>query len=112
MHVDIVDSSVAGSLAGQLDGPPLRRSVLNRLDAGLGHLIAIPAAILRGPPSLAGRRTRYGVFFATYLYQGLIAGFSLTALANHLAVQGRSAAEIGVDFALAGLPWTLQPVLW
>ncbi|MCJ2051410.1 MFS transporter [Methylobacterium sp. J-070] len=63
-------------------------------------------------PTLAGRRARYGVFFATYLYQGLIAGFSLTALANHLAVQGRSAAEIGVDFALAGLPWTLQPVLW
>lgn len=74
--------------------------------------IAIPAAILRGPPSLAGRRTRYGVFFATYLYQGLIAGFSLTALANHLAARGISAAEIGFHFALAGLPWTVQPILW
>ncbi len=62
--------------------------------------------------SLAGRRTRYGVFFATYLYQGLIAGFSLTALANHLTARGVSAAEIGVHFALAGLPWTLQPILW
>ncbi|QGY02287.1 MFS transporter [Methylobacterium mesophilicum SR1.6/6] len=66
----------------------------------------------RGLPSLAGRRARYGVFFATYLYQGLVAGFSLTALANHLAVQGVSAAEIGLHFALAGLPWTLQPILW
>ena len=36
----------------------------------------------RRPPA------RYGVFFATYFYQGLIAGFSLTALANHLAVHG------------------------
>ena len=36
MHIDIVDSTVAGSLAGSLDGPPLRRSVLNRLDVGLG----------------------------------------------------------------------------
>jgi predicted MFS family arabinose efflux permease len=63
-------------------------------------------------PNLSGRRARYGVFFATYLYQGLIAGFSLTALANHLAAQGVSAAEVGVHFALAGLPWTLQPILW
>ncbi|SDA23412.1 MFS transporter, PAT family, beta-lactamase induction signal transducer AmpG [Methylobacterium sp. UNC378MF] len=55
---------------------------------------------------------RYGVFFATYLYQGLIAGFSLTALANHLAAQGVSPAEVGLHFALAGLPWTLQPFLW
>ena len=70
------------------------------------------SGIAKSPSSLAGRRTRYGVFFATYLYQGLIAGFSLTALANHLAVQGVSAAEIGFHFALAGLPWILQPILW
>ncbi|MCJ2116108.1 MFS transporter [Methylobacterium sp. J-001] len=63
-------------------------------------------------PNLAGRRARYGVFFATYLYQGLIAGFSLTALANHLAAHGVSATEVGFHFALAGLPWTLQPILW
>ncbi|MDP4002329.1 MFS transporter [Methylobacterium sp. NEAU K] len=62
--------------------------------------------------SLEARSTRYGVFFATYLYQGLIAGFSLTALANHLAARGVSAAEIGTHFALAGLPWTFQPILW
>ncbi|MCJ2058063.1 MFS transporter [Methylobacterium sp. J-048] len=63
-------------------------------------------------PSLAGRRACYGVFFATYLYQGLIAGFSLTALANHLAARGVPATEVGLHFALAGLPWTLQPILW
>ncbi|WP_244537096.1 MFS transporter [Methylobacterium pseudosasicola] len=63
-------------------------------------------------PSLAGRRARYGVFFATYLYQGLIAGFSLTAQANHLAARGVSATEVGFHFALAGLPWTIQPILW
>jgi PAT family beta-lactamase induction signal transducer AmpG len=63
-------------------------------------------------PSLADRRARYGVFFATYLYQGVIAGFSLTALANHLAARGATTAEIGFHFALAGLPWTLQPLLW
>jgi predicted MFS family arabinose efflux permease len=63
-------------------------------------------------PSLAGGRTRYGVFFATYLYQGLVAGFSLTALANHLAARGVPAAEVGLHFALAGLPWILQPFLW
>ncbi|MEE7449445.1 MFS transporter [Methylobacterium radiotolerans] len=63
-------------------------------------------------PSLGQRSIRYGVFFTTYLYQGLIAGFSLTALANHLAAQGVSSTEIGLHFALAGLPWTLQPLLW
>ena len=63
-------------------------------------------------PTLQDRRARYGVFFATYLYQGLVAGFSLTALANHLAAQGVSSAEVGLHFAIAGLPWTVQPILW
>ncbi|WP_375466186.1 MFS transporter [uncultured Methylobacterium sp.] len=63
-------------------------------------------------PTLRSRPARYGVFFATYFYQGLIAGFSLTALANHLAGQGVSATEVGVHFAVAGLPWTVQPILW
>ncbi|WP_246696906.1 MFS transporter [Methylobacterium planeticum] len=63
-------------------------------------------------PTLKDRRARYGVFFATYFYQGLVAGFSLTALANHLAGQGVPASEVGLHFALAGLPWTLQPILW
>ena len=63
-------------------------------------------------PTLQDRGARYGVFFATYLYQGLVAGFSLTALANHLAAQGVSSAEVGLHFAIAGLPWTVQPILW
>ncbi len=63
-------------------------------------------------PTLHDRGARYGVFFATYFYQGLIAGFSLTALANHLAAEGVSSAEVGVHFAIAGLPWTVQPILW
>jgi PAT family beta-lactamase induction signal transducer AmpG len=74
--------------------------------------VAAFRSALAAPLSLAGRRARYGVFFATYLYQGLIAGFSLTALANHLAARGVSAAEVGFHFALAGLPWTVQPILW
>ena len=73
---------------------------------------ARPSGVADALPSLAGGRARYAVFFATYFYQGLVAGFSLTALANHLAVRGVSAAEIGFHFALAGLPWTLQPLLW
>lgn len=76
-----------------------------------GNAVAAPMSG-SGRPSLQSRRLRYGVFFATYLYQGLIAGFSLTALANHLAGRGVSAAEVGVHFALAGLPWTVQPILW
>ncbi|MGU3542004.1 MFS transporter [Methylobacterium sp. A52T] len=67
---------------------------------------------LLGRPSLGRRSVRYGVFFATYVYQGLVAGFSLTALANHLAARGVPATEVGLHFALAGLPWTLQPLLW
>ncbi|SEH34128.1 MFS transporter, PAT family, beta-lactamase induction signal transducer AmpG [Methylobacterium sp. 275MFSha3.1] len=67
---------------------------------------------LLGRPSLGQRSVRYAVFFATYLYQGLVAGFSLTALANHLAARGVPATEVGLHFALTGLPWTLQPLLW
>ncbi|WP_375453982.1 MFS transporter [uncultured Methylobacterium sp.] len=75
---------------------------------------AVPAAaaLVRRLPTLRSRPARYGAFFATYLYQGLVAGFSLTALSNHLAAQGVSSAEVGFHFALAGLPWTVQPILW
>ena len=77
--------------------------------------MSLALARLRGActlPTLRSRPARYGVFFATYLYQGLIAGFSLTALANHLAARGASGTEVGFHFALAGLPWTVQPILW
>ena len=62
--------------------------------------------------TLRNRRTRYLLFFSTYFYQGLVAGFSLTALANHYAALGLSAGEVGIHFAVAGLPWTVQPILW
>ncbi|WP_336485731.1 MFS transporter [Methylobacterium nigriterrae] len=67
---------------------------------------------MRCLPSLDDARARYVVFPATYAYQGLVAGFSLTALANHLAGRGVPVSEVGLHFALAGLPWTLQPLLW
>lgn len=54
---------------------------------------------------------RYADFFSAYLFQGLIAGFALTALANHYASLGLPATDIGRHIALVGLPWTLQP-LW
>jgi PAT family beta-lactamase induction signal transducer AmpG len=63
-------------------------------------------------PTLAHPAGRYAAFLAAYLYQGLVAGFSLTALANHYAGLGLSAAEVGGHFALAGLPWAVQPLLW
>lgn len=63
-------------------------------------------------PTLGQRGARYVVFFCTYFYQGLVAGFSLTALANHYAGLGIPASEVGLHFAIAGLPWTVQPILW
>lgn len=62
--------------------------------------------------TLRDRHARYVLFFSTYFYQGLVAGFSLTALANRYAGLGLSASEVGLHFALVGLPWTLQPFLW
>jgi predicted MFS family arabinose efflux permease len=66
----------------------------------------------QGPPSLHRSRWRFCLFTLLYLYQGLVAGFGLTALANHFAASGASAAEIGRHLALVGLPWVLQPLLW
>lgn len=48
---------------------------------------------------------------ALYGYQGLVAGFALTALPNHLAAGGVPSADIGATMAATGLPWVLQP-LW
>ncbi|MGX7709311.1 MFS transporter [Methylobacterium sp. Gmos1] len=64
------------------------------------------------PPSLHRSRWRFGLFTLLYLYQGIVAGFGLTALANHFAASGASAAEVGRHLALVGLPWVLQPLLW
>lgn len=65
----------------------------------------------RGGPTLERAVWRATTFFCIYLNQGLVAGFSLTALSNHYAELGFSAAEVGRHFAIAGVPWTLQP-LW
>ncbi len=46
-----------------------------------------------------------------YGYQGLVAGFAGTALPNWAAGSGVPLAAIGGFLALAGIPWTLQP-LW
>ncbi|MET7245191.1 MFS transporter [Methylobacterium sp. EM32] len=66
----------------------------------------------QGPPSLHRSRWRFCLFTLLYLYQGVVAGFGLTALANHFAASGASAAEVGRHLALVGLPWVLQPLLW
>lgn len=65
------------------------------------------------PPGLtfldpAGRRL---LILSLYGYQGLVAGFGLTALPNHFAEAGASVGAIGGYVALVGLPWALQP-LW
>ncbi|WP_162596141.1 MFS transporter [Methylobacterium sp. 17Sr1-1] len=66
----------------------------------------------QGPPSLHRSRWRFCLFTLLYLYQGVVAGFGLTALANHFAASGASTAEVGRHLALVGLPWVLQPLLW
>lgn len=82
-------------------------------DASPARLATYPAPHdCRRWPTLQDKRWRYAVFFSTYLYQGLVAGFSLTALANYYAGRGLSASEVGLHFAIAGLPWTVQPLLW
>jgi PAT family beta-lactamase induction signal transducer AmpG len=48
---------------------------------------------------------------ALYGYQGLVAGFALTAVPNHLAAAGAAPEAIGATMAAMGLPWVLQP-LW
>lgn len=54
---------------------------------------------------------RLRMILAVYGYQGLVAGFGLTALPNHLAAMDASAGAIGATMAMIGLPWALQP-LW
>lgn len=63
-------------------------------------------------PSLQTQRWRLCLFTVLYLYQGLVAGFALTALANHFAALGASTTDIGRHLAVVGLPWVLQPLLW
>ena len=64
-----------------------------------------------GPPLLASAGWRQALVAVLYAYQGVVAGFALTALPNHLAGLGAGPAELGAYAAAIGLPWTLQP-LW
>ncbi|MFC0387022.1 MFS transporter [Muricoccus vinaceus] len=62
-------------------------------------------------PLIAAPAWRYAVIAGLYAYQGLVAGFALTALPNHYAAMGATAAAVGAHVATVGLPWILQP-LW
>jgi len=73
---------------------------------------SVPDAPTPSAPSLLVRRWRVGLFSGLYLYQGLVAGFATTALANHFAATGFDAGAVGSFLALVGLPWVLQPLLW
>ncbi|MES2711471.1 MAG: MFS transporter [Pseudomonadota bacterium] len=64
-----------------------------------------------GGPLLALARWRLSLVASLYFYQGVVAGFALTALPNHAAGLGAGAAELGAYAAAIGLPWILQP-LW
>jgi len=65
----------------------------------------------RGGPSMASQGWSLGLIGALYAWQGLVAGFALTAVPNHYAALGATTAAIGAHFATVGLPWVLQP-LW
>jgi len=52
---------------------------------------------------------RYALVFWLYCYQGLVAGFALTAVPNHFAALGATATQVGAHIAMVGLPWILQP---
>lgn len=60
---------------------------------------------------LASGGWRLSLVASLYFYQGVVAGFALTALPNHAAGQGASTAELGAYAAAIGLPWIAQP-LW
>ncbi|GJD72040.1 MFS transporter [Methylobacterium goesingense] len=64
------------------------------------------------PASLQSATWRVSLFTLLYLYQGVVAGFALTALVNHFAAAGASTADVGQHLAVVGLPWVLQPLLW
>ena len=65
----------------------------------------------RRPPVLFGQNGwSFAFVFCVYAYQGLVAGFALTALPNHHAALGASAEEVAWHAVVVGLPWVLQPV--
>ena len=65
----------------------------------------------KAAPLIAAPAWRYAVIGGLYAYQGLVAGFAITALPNYYAAMGATAAAVGAHVATVGLPWILQP-LW
>jgi predicted MFS family arabinose efflux permease len=65
----------------------------------------------RGRAPILFGRTGWSLPFVfwLYAYQGLVAGFALTALPNHHAGLGASGADIAWHAVVVGLPWVLQP---
>ena len=64
----------------------------------------------RSHPVLFGQTGwSFAFVFCLYAYQGLVAGFALTALPNHHAGLGASAGDVARHAVLVGLPWVLQP---
>lgn len=68
-------------------------------------------AARRAGPLIGAPGWRLATIFTLYAYQGLVAGFALTALPNHFASLGATAQAVGAHVAMVGLPWILQP-LW
>lgn len=64
-----------------------------------------------GRPMVARTGWRHALVATLYGYQGIVAGFALTALPNHAAALGAQPAELGAYAAAIGLPWVMQP-LW
>ena len=60
-------------------------------------------------PTFLDPAWRRVLILSLYGYQGLVAGFGLTALPNHFAEVGETVGAIGGYMALVGLPWALQP---
>lgn len=62
-------------------------------------------------PSLVFGRAGWSfvLVFCLYAYQGLVAGFALTALSNHHAALGASGGEVAWHAVVVGAPWVLQP---
>ncbi len=65
----------------------------------------------RSGPLAAAAGWRLALVASLYCYQGIVAGFALTALPNHVAGMGAGAAALGAYAAAIGVPWILQP-LW
>ena len=63
------------------------------------------------PPLLASAGWRQALVASLYGYQGVVAGFALTAIPNHVAGLGAGVAELGTYAAAIGIPWVMQP-LW